>query len=119
MSFFPKNDLYPLVLRPLGPVLLPSPANLRRAIRAMIRLGQSNIFDVCEGNTFLHRQNRVSTETWRVPCRALISSYPFVKSQRYANRKLCTEILVFNQSIEHPLSTYFYQCNDYLPRTLT
>ena len=119
MSFFLKTDLYPFYLRPLGPLLLPSPQNLPRAIKTMIRLGQSNIFDVCEGNTFLHRQNQVVTEKWRVPCQALTSSYPFVKSHRYPTRKICSEMLIFNRTFEQPFSLYFYQCNEYLRRTLS
>lgn len=118
MGYLSKDDLYPLHLRPLGPLLLPSPQNLRQSIKAMVRLGRSNIFDVCEGNTFLHRQNRGSTETWRVPCRVLSSSYPFVRSHRHSSTQICTEMLIFNHTVEQILSLYQYKCNEHLPRTL-
>ncbi len=117
MNYLAKTDVQPTHLRPLGPLLVPSPRNLHRSLKAMIQLGQSNIFYVCEGNTFLHRQNRASTETWRVLCEALGTSYPFVKSERDSMSGICTEMLRFNDRNES-LSLYKYKCNENLPRTL-
>ena len=117
MDYLAKTDVDPIHLRPLGPLLVPSPQNLRRSLSAMIKLGQSNLFYVCEGNTFLHRQNRASTETWRIPCQSLSTSYPFVKSFRDSNSAICTEKLFFNNNTTN-LSLYKYKCHENLPRTL-
>ncbi len=117
MSYLAKTDVEPIHLRPLGPLLLPSPRNLHQSLTAMIKLGRSNVFVVCEGNTFLHRQNLPSTETWRVPCQTLRTSYPFVKSYRDSTNGICTEMLIFNDGNES-LSLFKYHCSENLLRTL-
>jgi hypothetical protein len=68
MNYLAQTDVQPTYLRPLGPLLVPSRRNLCPSLIA--------ISHVCEGNTFLHRQNRASAETWRVPCHILSTSYP-------------------------------------------
>ncbi len=118
MGYLAKTDVQPTHLRPLGPLLVPTPRNLHRSLKAMIRLGQSNVFYVCEGNSFLHRRNRAATEVWRVPCAALSSSYPFVTSYRDPTSEICTEMLVFNHNGKKTLSLYKYKCDEHLPRTL-
>jgi hypothetical protein len=117
MKYLAKTDVQPTHLRPLGPLLVPSPRNLRQSLKAMVQLGQSNVFFVCEGNTFLQRQNQVSTEIWRVPCQILSTSYPFVKSYRDSKSGICTEMLVFNNT-KKSLSLFKYKCHEHLPRTL-
>ncbi len=47
MSYLAKIDVRPTHLRPLGPLLLPTPRNLPRSLKVMVRLGQSNVFHVC------------------------------------------------------------------------
>jgi hypothetical protein len=118
MGYLAKTDVQPTHLRLLGPLLVPTPRNLNPSLKAMVRLGQSNLFYVCEGNSFLHRQNRASPEVWRVPCEALSSSYPFVTSYRDSKTKICTEMLVFNHNRKKNLSLYKYKCDEHLPRTL-
>ncbi len=117
MNYLAKTDVQPIHLRPLGPLLVPSPRNLRSSLKAMVQLGQSSVFHVCEGNTFLHRQNRASAETWRVPCHILSTSYPFVKSQRDSMSGICTEMLLFNNQKKY-LTLFKYKCDEHLPRTL-
>ncbi|UJR29322.1 hypothetical protein I4U23_010534 [Adineta vaga] len=96
MKYLSITDLEPFHLRLLGPLLIPSPRHLLSSLRAMIQLAKANVFVACEGNKFLLRQNRPSTESWRVPCRVLTPSYPFVKSDYDPNNKLCTESIIFN-----------------------
>jgi hypothetical protein len=117
MNYLAKTDVHPIHLRPLGPLLVPSPQNLRQSLSAMVRLGQSNIFYVCEGNTFLHRQNRASSDTWRVPCKSLSTSYPFVKSSRNSKTGICTEKLLLTDNKKY-LSLFKYKCHENIPRTL-
>lgn len=117
MNYIAKVDVEPVYLRILGPLLVPSPYNLRSSLKAMVKLGRSNIFYACEGNTFLHRYNRGPTDTWRVPCNVLHETYPFVKSERNITSKLCTEELKFPKT-NHSLSLYQYRCNEDLKRTL-
>ncbi len=118
MNYLARTDVFPIHLRPLGPLLVPTPKNLRQSLKAMVRLGQSSVFYVCEGNTFLHRLNRASAETWRIPCEIISSSYPFVTSYRDSDSGICTEMLVFNHNRNKSLSLYKYKCNEHLPRTL-
>lgn len=115
-----KSLVYPTRLRPLGPLLVPTPHSLQKSLDAMVRLGKSNLFQVCQGNTFLHRQNRVSSESWRVPCQLLIQSYPFVKSERNSDTQICSEVLLLNMNNNQTksLSSYKYKCGEFLPRTL-
>ena len=117
MNYLSKLDVHPIHLRPLGPLLVPSPRNLRQSLSAMVRLGRANLFHVCEGNTFLHRQNQALGEPWRVPCQSLSTSYPFVKSSRDSDSGICTEKLLFNNN-EKSLSIYKYKCDENLQRTL-
>jgi len=115
-----KSLVYPTHLRPLGPLLVPTAHSLRTSLDAMVRLGKSNLFRACQGNTFLHRQNRASSESWRIPCRLLLQSYPFVKSQRNFDTQICSEVLLLNMNNSQmkSLSSYKYKCNEFLPRTL-
>ena len=117
MSYIAKTYIEPVYLRVLGPLLVPSPYDPRLSLKAMVRLGRSNIFNVCEGNTFLHRYNRGPTETWRVPCVELHRNYPFVRNERNATSRLCFEELRFPQ-VNESLTLYQYRCNEDLPRTL-
>ena len=96
MKYLPITDLEPFHLRILGPLLIPSPRNLSPSLRAMIRSEKTSVFVACEGNKFLHRQNRPSGESWRIPCRILTPSYPFVKSNYDPKNELCTESVIFN-----------------------
>jgi hypothetical protein len=43
MGYLAKTDVQPTHLRPLGPLLVPTPRNLHRSLKAMIRLGQSEM----------------------------------------------------------------------------
>ncbi|CAF0761433.1 unnamed protein product [Adineta ricciae] len=117
MSYLAKSNVEPVYLRVLGPLLVPSPRQPRLSLKAMVRLGRSNLFHVCEGNTFLHRYNRGSTDNWRVPCKELHRNYPFVRSERNATTNLCSEELKFPQ-LNQGLSLYKYRCEEDLPRTL-
>ncbi|CAF0719627.1 unnamed protein product [Rotaria sp. Silwood1] len=117
MNYIAKTNVEPIYLRILGPLLVPSPRNLRLSLKAMIKLGRSNVFYACEGNTFLHRYNRGPTETWRVPCKELHNTYPFVKNKRNATTSLCFEELKFPH-LNQSLSLYKYRCEEDLPRTL-
>ncbi|CAF3330346.1 unnamed protein product [Rotaria socialis] len=117
MNYLAKSDLEPIYLRILGPLLVPSPRHLRLSLKAMIKLGRSNLFYACEGNTFLHRYNRGPTETWRVPCKELHRTYPFVQNERNLTTSLCFEELKFPQ-LNQSLSLYQYRCAEDLRRTL-
>lgn len=118
MSTMNRTDIHPLSLRLLGPLLVPSPFHPRKALKAMIKLGHSNLFDVCESNRYFDRSNQLWKEPWRVPCKELHQSYLFVQSQRNASHSLCSEQLISSQR-NQTFSFYLYQCNEYLPRTLT
>ena len=117
MNYLAKHHVEPVYLRVLGPLLVPSPHNLRFSLRAMVRLARPNIFYACEGNTFLHRYNRGSIDSWRVPCKELHETYPFVKSRRNATNGLCFEELKFPR-LNQSLSLYIYRCKEDLKRTL-
>jgi hypothetical protein len=117
MNYLAKMDVTPYQLRPLGPLLVPSPRNLNQSFKAMIKLERPNVFSTCEGNSILHRQNQAAREKYRVPCRTLITSYPFVKSYRDPTNGVCTEMLLFmDRNIS--LSLFKYYCEENLPRTL-
>jgi hypothetical protein len=118
MNYIIKDYIQPIYLRLLGPLLVPSPYHPRRSLKAMIKLGRSNVFHVCEGNTFFHRSNRQATETWRVPCEELQKSFAFVRAERNSTNGLCYEELISLQQ-NHSLSVYIYKCEEDLPRTLT
>ena len=118
MSSMNRTDIHPLYPRLLGPLLVPSPYHPRKSLKAMIKLGRSDLFDVCEGNRYSDRDNQQLREPWRVPCKELHQSYLFVQSQRNASNGLCSEQLISSQRNE-TLSFYLYQCDEYLPRTLT
>jgi hypothetical protein len=118
MNYITKNYTEPIYLRLLGPLLVPSPYHPRKSLKAMIKLGRSNVFYVCEGNTFLHRYNKGPTEIWRLPCKELHESYSFVKSQHNSTSGLCYEQLISSQQ-NQSLSLYIYKCDEHLQRTLT
>ena len=117
MSYLAKTNVDPVYLRVLGPLLIPSPRQPRLSLKAMVKLGRSSVFYACEGNTFLHRYNRGPTENWRVPCKELHRTYPFVKNERDSTNNLCTEELKFPQ-LNQSLSLYKYRCEEDLQRTL-
>jgi hypothetical protein len=117
MSYITKDNVEPIYLRLLGPLLVPSPYHPRKSLKAMMRLGRSNAFYVCEGNTFLHRYNQKAIEPWRLPCEELHKSYPFVKSQHNSTTGLCYEELISSQQ-NQSLSLYVYKCDEDLQRTL-
>ncbi|CAF1294513.1 unnamed protein product [Adineta steineri] len=117
MYYLAKTNVDPVYLRVLGPLLIPSPRHPRLSLKSMVRLGRSSVFFACEGNTFLHRYNRGPTDNWRVPCKELHKTYPFVKSERNATHSLCFEELKYPQSNRN-LSLYKYRCEEDLPRTL-
>ncbi len=115
MNYILKTNIEPIYLRLLGPILVPSPYHPRKSLKAMIKLGQSNVFYVCEGNRFLHRYNQKSNETWRVPCEELHKSYLFVKSQYNSTNNLCSEQLISYQK-NQSLSLYVYKCDEDLQK---
>ena len=117
MNYLAKSNVDPVYLRILGPLLIPSPRQPRSSLKAMVKLGRSSVFYACEGNTFLHRYNRGPTEHWRVPCKELHRTYPFVRNERNATSNLCSEELRFPQ-LQQSLSFYKYRCEENLPRTL-
>lgn len=117
MNYLAKVNVDPVYLRVLGPLLIPSPRQPRLSLKAMVKLGRSNLFYACEGNTFLHRYNRGPTENWRVPCKELHKTYPFIKTERDSLNNLCFEELKFPQ-LNQSLSLYKYRCEEDLPRTL-
>ncbi|CAF1037586.1 unnamed protein product [Didymodactylos carnosus] len=80
MDHILKSNVYPTYLRPLEAILIPSPYDTKILLKAMVKL-RSNIFYTCEGNTFLHRENRRLTKIRRLPYKQLRDSYPFVNSQ--------------------------------------
>jgi hypothetical protein len=51
MNYLAKTDVEPTHLRPLGPLLLPSPRNLHQSLKAMIKLGKSNKFYIKSKST--------------------------------------------------------------------
>jgi hypothetical protein len=118
MNYIQKTNIEPTYLRLLGPLLVPSPYNPRKSLKATIKLGRSNVFYVCEGNTFLHRYNQKSIETWRLPCEELYQSYSFVQSRYNSTNSLCYEELISSQH-NQSLSLYVYKCDEDLPRTFT
>jgi hypothetical protein len=117
MNYIAKSNIEPVYLRILGPLLVPSPRQLRLSLKAMVRLGRSSVFYACEGNTFLHRYNRGPAEAWRVPCRELHKTYPFVHNEYDPIDGLCSEQLRFPQ-LNQSLSIYKFRCDENLPRTL-
>lgn len=117
MSVIAKSNVEPVYLRVLGPLLVPSPRDPRLSLKAMVKLGRSSVFYVCEGNTFLHRYNRGPTENWRVPCLELHKNYPFVRNQRDAVDSVCFEELRYPQK-NQSISLYKFRCPEDLPRTL-
>jgi hypothetical protein len=117
MNYIAKSNVEPVYLRVLGPLLVPSPRHPRISLKAMVRLGRSNLFYVCEGNTFLHRFNRSPLDNWRVPCKELHKTYPFVKGERNETNNLCFEELKYPQ-LNQSLSLYKYRCEEDLQRTL-
>jgi hypothetical protein len=98
MNYIAKSNIEPVYLRILGPLLVPSPRQLRLSLKAMVRLGRSSVFYACEGNTFLHRYNRGPAE------------YDPIDG-------LCSEQLRFPQ-LNQSLSIYKFRCDENLPRTL-
>jgi hypothetical protein len=117
MNYIAKSNIEPVYLRILGPLLIPSPRNPRLSLKAMVKIGHASVFHACEGNTFLHRHNRGPAETWRVPCKELHKTYPFVRNERNATNGLCFEELRFPH-LNQSLSLYQFQCEDDLRRTL-
>ncbi|CAF1109713.1 unnamed protein product [Adineta ricciae] len=115
MKYLAKTDIEPYHLRLLGPLLLPSPRHIHPTLKAMIRSGKSDVFNVCEGNKFLHRENRATTDLRRVPCYTLTSHYPFVKSGYNSSSNLCSEAVVFKEKTH---SLFLYECKESLRRTL-
>ncbi|UJR26431.1 hypothetical protein I4U23_007762 [Adineta vaga] len=117
MNYLAKSNVDPVYLRILGPLLVPSPRQPRFSLKSMVRLGRANVFHTCEGNTFLHRHNRGPADNWRVPCKELHKTYPFVKAERNATTNICFEELKFPQ-LNQSLSLYTYRCEEELSRTL-
>lgn len=117
MNYLAKSNVDPVYLRVLGPLLIPSPRQPRLSLKSMVKLGRSNVFFACEGNAFLHRYNRGPTNSWRVPCKELHRTYPFVKNERNSTTGICNEELKFPQ-LNRSLSIYMYRCEEDLPRTL-
>lgn len=117
MNYLAKNNVNPVYLRVLGPLLVPSPRQPRLSLKSMVKLGRSNVFYACEGNTFLHRYNRGPADNWRVPCKELHRTYPFVKTQRNETTSICVEELKYPE-LNQSLSLYMYRCEEDLPRTL-
>lgn len=115
MKYLAKTDVEPYQLRVLGPLLLPSPRHVHPAFKAMIRWGKSDVFNACEGNQFLHRENRATTGLCRVPCAILTSYYPFVKADYNSSSDLCSEEVVFKGKAN---SLFLYECKENLQRTL-
>jgi hypothetical protein len=118
MNYISKTDIEPIYLRLFGPLLVPSPYHLRKSLKAVIRLGRSNVFYACDGNTVLHRYNQESVYAWRLPCNELHKTYSFVKSTRNSTKNLCYEELISYQQ-NQSLSLYVYKCDEDLQRTLS
>ena len=118
MNYLAKSNVDPVYLRILGPLLVPSPRQPRLSLKSMIKLGRANLFNACEGNTFLHRYNRGPTDNWRVPCIELHKTYPFVRAERNSTSGICFEELKYPQ-LNQSLSLYMYRCEEHLPRTLS
>ena len=118
MSVINRTHIEPLHLRLLGPLLVPSPKQPRKSLKAMVKLGPSNVFDVCEGNRYSSRDNQQWKEPWRVPCKELHSSYFFVRAQRNSTTGLCEEELISSRQ-NSSLSYYLYRCDEHLSRSVT
>jgi len=91
MDYLAKSNVDPVYLPILGPLLVPSPRQPRLSLKSMIKLGRENVFQICVGNTFLHRYNREVRQTRRIPCKKLHVTYPFVRAKRNSTSGICFE----------------------------
>lgn len=86
------NDVFPLVLRPLGELWLPTPRNPEKFF-------SFDPFDDCLGHFWNHR-NETQIPTIEIKCHQLTNSYPFVHRSNQSNS---IEILKLNNSIVHTI----------------
>jgi len=105
MDYLAKSNVDPVYLPILGPLLVPSPRQPRLSLKSMIKLGRENVFQICVGNTFLHRYNREVRQTRRIPCKKLHVTYPFVRAKRNSTSGICFEEWKYPQ-LNHSLSLY-------------
>ena len=66
-----RRKIFPLVMRPLGPLWLPAPRKARS-------LFPSTVFDQCKGHFWNHRRESEQEEV-SIPCVDLQQIYPFVQ----------------------------------------
>ena len=102
------ENVFPLVLRPLGPLWLYAPREPLAIFesRKMSRIG-------CYVFPYSHKHERlIRNDTLYADCTKLKSFYPYVERQCMSNR--CTEYLMFgNQTIIHS-TTYNYAYRTFL-----
>ena len=102
-----KTDVFPLQLRPFGPLLLYSLKNPQ----AMVPVRHLSI---CEISAWNHQFSEAtdSSHQWRVPCEQLQPIYFFVQSKTSWRRGYCEETLKTKRRPYRVLSYFRYMCQE-------
>ena len=104
-GYLQKSDVYPLHLRPFGPILLFS---MNRP-QSMISIGTLNFCESSSWNHQLGEETDIDHQS-RIPCEQLHTTYLFVQSRNSWRQGYCEETLKTKRVPYKSLSYFRYTC---------
>jgi hypothetical protein len=95
-TYVKKEDVYPLVLRPIATLWLPAPRTIHKFFSLLTKYYYSNLpIDAkCYMQRYSHRDERVKYKQKSVNCKQLHNVYPYIR--RLCHNDYCHEHFMLN-----------------------